>query len=163
MNDRVLVAGGGGGADNAGGTAGGADDGTGGDGGGEAGTSGLSDGKPTNNAANATSGWLPGIGQDATGTSGGYTDMGAGGAGWYGGYMGKGNNAGGGGGSGKIGNVSNGKLLPGQNSGSGYAVVVYPGKGETDSTLQLSCKEPHHAPNSNYHLFTKGWKHEGGY
>lgn len=163
MNDRVLVAGGGGGADNTGGTAGGADDGTGGDGGGEAGTSGLSDGKPTNNAANATSGWLPGIGQDATGTSGGYTDMGAGGAGWYGGYMGKGNNAGGGGGSGKIGNVSNGKLLPGQNSGSGYAVVVYPGKGETDSTLQLSCKEPHHAPNSNYHLFTKGWKHEGGY
>jgi hypothetical protein len=163
MNDRVLVTGGGGGADNAGGTAGGADDGTGGDGGGEAGTSGLSDGKPTNNAANATSGWLPGIGQDATGTSGGYTDMGAGGAGWYGGYMGKGNNAGGGGGSGKIGNVSNGKLLPGQNSGSGYAVVVYPGKGETDSTLQLSCKEPHHAPNSNYHLFTKGWKHEGGY
>lgn len=163
MNDRVLVAGGGGGADNAGGTAGGADDGTGGDGGGEAGTSGLSDGKPTNNAANATSGWLPGIGQDATGTSGGYTDMGAGGAGWYGGYMGKGNNAGGGGGSGKIGNVSNGKLLPGQNSSSGYAVVVYPGKGETDSTLQLSCKEPHHAPNSNYHLFTKGWKHEGGY
>lgn len=163
MNDRVLVAGGGGGADNAGGTAGGADDGTGGDGGGEAGTSGLSDGKPANNAANATSGWLPGIGQDATGTSGGYTDMGAGGAGWYGGYMGKGNNAGGGGGSGKIGNVSNGKLLPGQNSGSGYAVVVYPGKGETDSTLQLSCKEPHHAPNSNYHLFTKGWKHEGGY
>lgn len=163
MNDRVLVAGGGGGADNAGGTAGGADDGTGGDGGGEAGTSGLSDGKPTNNAANATSGWLPGIGQDATGTSGGYTDMGAGGAGWYGGYMGKGNNAGGGGGSGKIGNVSNGKLLTGQNSGSGYAVVVYPGKGETDSTLQLSCKEPHHAPNSNYHLFTKGWKHEGGY
>lgn len=163
MNDRVLVAGGGGGADNAGGTAGGAEDGTGGDGGGEAGTPGLSDGKPTNNAANATSGWLPGIGQDATGTSGGYTDMGAGGAGWYGGYMGKGNNAGGGGGSGKIGNVSNGKLLPGQNSGSGYAVVVYPGKGETDSTLQLSCKEPHHAPNSNYHLFTKGWKHEGGY
>lgn len=160
MNDRVLVAGGGGGADNAGGTAGGADDGSGGDGGGEAGTPGLSDGKPTNNAANATSGWLPGIGQD---TSSGYTDMGAGGAGWYGGYMGKGNNAGGGGGSGKIGNVSNGKLLPGQNSGSGYAVVVYPGKGETDSTLQLSCKEPHHAPNSNYHLFTKGWKHEGGY
>ncbi len=163
MNDRVLVAGGGGGADNAGGVTGGADDGTGGDGGGEAGTPGLSDGKPTNNAANATSGWLPGIGQDATGTSSGYTDMGAGGAGWYGGYMGKGNNAGGGGGSGKIGNVSNGKLLPGQNSGSGYAVVVYPGKGETDSTLQLSCKEPHHAPNSNYHLFTKGWKHEGGY
>lgn len=163
MNDRVLVAGGGGGADNAGGTTGGADDGTGGDGGGEAGTPGLSDGKPTNNAANATSGWLPGIGQDATSTSSGYTDMGAGGAGWYGGYMGKGNNAGGGGGSGKIGNVSNGKLLPGQNSGSGYAVVVYPGKGETDSTLQLSCKEPHHAPNSNYHLFTKGWKHEGGY
>ena len=163
MNDRVLVAGGGGGADNAGGITGGADDGTGGDGGGEAGTPGLSDGKPTNNAANATSGWLPGIGQDATGTSSGYTDMGAGGAGWYGGYMGKGNNAGGGGGSGKIGNVSNGKLLPGQNSGSGYAVVVYPGKGETDSTLQLSCKEPHHAPNSNYHLFTKGWKHEGGY
>lgn len=163
MNDRVLVAGGGGGADNAGGTAGGADDGTGGDGGGEAGTSGLSDGKPTNNAANAASGWLPGIGQDVTGTSGGHTDMGAGGAGWYGGYMGTGNNAGGGGGSGKIGNVSNGKLLPGQNSGSGYAVVVYPGKGETDSTLQLSCKEPHHAPNSNYHLFTKGWKHEGGY
>lgn len=163
MNDRVLVAGGGGGADNAGGITGGADDGTGGDGGGEAGTPGLSDGKPTNNAANATSGWLPGIGQDATGTSSGHTDMGAGGAGWYGGYMGKGNNAGGGGGSGKIGNVSNGKLLPGQNSGSGYAVVVYPGKGETDSTLQLSCKEPHHAPNSNYHLFTKGWKHEGGY
>lgn len=163
MNDRVLVAGGGGGADNAGGITGGADDGTGGDGGGEAGTPGLSDGKPTNNAANATSGWLPGIGQDATGTSSGYTDMGAGGAGWYGGYMGKGYNAGGGGGSGKIGNVSNGKLLPGQNSGSGYAVVVYPGKGETDSTLQLSCKEPHHAPNSNYHLFTKGWKHEGGY
>lgn len=163
MNDRVLVAGGGGGADNASGTTGGADDGTGGDGGGEAGTPGLSDGKPTNNAANATSGWLPGIGQDATGTSSGYTDMGAGGAGWYGGYMGKGYNAGGGGGSGKIGNVSNGKLLPGQNSGSGYAVVVYPGKGETDSTLQLSCKEPHHAPNSNYHLFTKGWKHEGGY
>lgn len=163
MNDRVLVAGGGGGADNAGGTTGGADDGSGGDGGGEAGTPGLSDGKPTNNAANATSGWLPGIGQDATGTSSGYTDMGAGGAGWYGGYMGKGCNAGGGGGSGKIGNVSNGKLLPGQNSGSGYAVVVYPGKGETDSTLQLSCKEPHHAPNSNYHLFTKGWKHEGGY
>lgn len=163
MNDRVLVAGGGGGADNAGGTTGGVDDGTGGDGGGEAGTPGLSDGKPTNNAANATSGWLPGIGQDATGTSSGYTDMGAGGAGWYGGYMGKGYNAGGGGGSGKIGNVSNGKLLPGQNSSSGYAVVVYPGKGETDSTLQLSCKEPHHAPNSNYHLFTKGWKHEGGY
>lgn len=163
MNDRVLVAGGGGGADNAGGITGGADDGTGGDGGGEAGTPGLSDGKPTNNAANATSGWLPGIGQDVTGTSSGHTDMGAGGAGWYGGYTGKGNNAGGGGGSGKIGNVSNGKLLPGQNSGSGYAVVVYPGKGETDSTLQLSCKEPHHAPNSNYHLFTKGWKHEGGY
>ena len=163
MNDRVLVAGGGGGADDAGGTYGGANDGSGGDGGGEAGTAGYNDGKLANNGAQATSGWLPGIGQDATGSVNGYTDNGAGGAGWYGGYAGNHNNSGGGGGSGKLGEVSNGKLLVGQNAGSGYAVVVYPGKGETDNTRQLSCKEPHHAPNSNYHLFTEGWKHEGGF
>lgn len=162
MKDRLMTAGAGGGSDNAAGTGsvyGGADDGRGGDGGGVNGGAGYTDGKLGTNGASATSGYLPGIGQDATSTS----DQGAGGAGWYGGYRGPVGNSGGGGGSSNKGDLRNAITQAGQNSGSGYAVFVLPGKGNTDNGLALSCGEPHHAPNSNWHLYVAGWKHEGGF
>ena len=159
MNDRDLVAAGGGGADSLGGTLGGNDDGTGGDGGGATGENGYSDGKsdPASAGAQASSGYYQGIGQSAT-----TSDNGGGGAGWYGGKAGAMNNSGGGGGSSNVNKVQNGVTNSGQNSGSGYAIFVHPGKGETENTLKLSCNEPHHAPNSNWHYYTSGWKHEGG-
>ena len=159
MNDRDLVAAGGGGADNLGGTLGGSDDGTGGDGGGATGENGYSDGKsdPASTGAQASSGDYQGIGQSAT-----TSDNGGGGAGWYGGKAGAMNNSGGGGGSSNVNKVQNGVTNSGQNSGSGYAIFIHPGKGETENTLKLSCNEPHHAPNSNWHYYTSGWKHEGG-
>lgn len=159
MNDRDLVAAGGGGADNLGGTLGGSDDGTGGDGGGATGENGYSDGKsdPASTGAQASSGHYQGIGQSAT-----TSDNGGGGAGWYGGKAGAMNNSGGGGGSSNVNKVQNGVTNSGQNSGSGYAIFIHPGKGETENTLKLSCNEPHHAPNSNWHYYTSGWKHEGG-
>lgn len=161
MNDRDLVAAGGGGADNAGGTLNGSDDGRGGNGGGATGENGYSDGKsdPSSAGAQASSGHYQGIGQDTPNAT---SDNGGGGAGWYGGKAGSMNNSGGGGGSSNVNKVQNGVTNAGQNSGSGYAIFVHPGKGETENTLQLSCNEPHHAPNSNWHYYTSGWKHEGG-
>ena len=112
-----------------------------------------------NKGAQASYGHAQGIGQDAT--SG--TDEGAGGAGWYGGYKGSTSNSGGGGGSSNIGKMQNSITKVGQNAGAGYAIFVKPGKGETENTHKLSCAEPHHAPNSNWHRYTDGWLHEGGF
>lgn len=161
MNDRLMVAGAGGGADNAGGTLNGSDDGRGGAGGGLTGEDGYTNGvrNSANKGAQASYGHAQGIGQDAT--SG--TDEGAGGAGWYGGYKGSTSNSGGGGGSSNIGKMQNSITKVGQNAGAGYAIFVKPGKGETENTHKLSCAEPHHAPNSNWHRYTDGWLHEGGF
>lgn len=161
MNDRLMVAGAGGGADNAGGTLNGSDDGRGGAGGGLTGEDGYTNGvrNSANKGAQASYGYAQGIGQDAT--SG--TDEGAGGAGWYGGYKGSTSNSGGGGGSSNIGKMQNSITKVGQNAGAGYAIFVKPGKGETENTHKLSCAEPHHAPNSNWHRYTDGWLHEGGF
>lgn len=161
MNDRLIVAGAGGGADNAGGTLNGSDDGRGGAGGGLTGEDGYTNGvrNSANKGAQASYGHAQGIGQDAT--SG--TDEGAGGAGWYGGYKGSTSNSGGGGGSSNIGKMQNSITKVGQNAGAGYAIFVKPGKGETENTHKLSCAEPHHAPNSNWHRYTDGWLHEGGF
>lgn len=161
MNDRLMVAGAGGGADNAGGTLNGSDDGRGGAGGGLTGEDGYTNGvrSSANKGAQASYGHAQGIGQDAT--SG--TDEGAGGAGWYGGYKGSTSNSGGGGGSSNIGRMQNSITKVGQNAGAGYAIFVKPGKGETENTHKLSCAEPHHAPNSNWHRYTDGWLHEGGF
>lgn len=161
MNDRLMVAGAGGGADNAGGTLNGSDDGRGGAGGGLTGEDGYTNGvrNSANKGAQASYGHAQGIGQDAT--SG--TDEGAGGAGWYGGYKGSTSNSGGGGGSSNIGRMQNSITKVGQNAGAGYAIFVKPGKGETENTHKLSCAEPHHAPNSNWHRYTDGWLHEGGF
>lgn len=160
MDDRILVAAGGGGADNAGGTYNGDDDGRGGAGGGNDGENGYRNGASYsgNGGAKATSGYLPGIGGDFRGG-----DAGGGGAGWYGGYGGAGGNDGGGGGSSNIRKVANGVTKSGQNSGSGYAIFIEPGKGDVPIAYQLSCSEPHHAPNLNYHRMISGWQHEGGY
>lgn len=161
MNDRLLVAGAGGGADNETGTLNGENDGRGGAGGGLSGEDGYTNGVRTylNAGAKATSGYAQGIGENSVKNS----DRGAGGAGWYGGSKGADGNSGGGGGSSNIGKVQNGETQTGQNTGSGYAVIVKPGKGVTANTHQLSCNEPHHAPNSNWHRYTDGWIHEGGF
>lgn len=166
MNDRLMVAAGGAGADNAGGVLNGNDDGTGGDGGGVNGGNGKTDGVVSSNnpGASASSGYGQGYGQSVTAAG----DGGAGGAGWYGGYAAcknasNGNNSGGGGGSSKVSSMQNGETKAGQNGGPGYAVFVLPGKGETEEILTLSCQEPHHAPNSNWHYYTAGWRHADGY
>ena len=161
MNDRLLVAGGGGGADNDVGTLNGNDDGRGGAGGGLTGEDGYTDGvcDSANKGAQASYGYAQGVGENATSNS----DEGAGGAGWYGGNKGSTSNSGGGGGSSNIGKTQNGVTKVGQNAGAGYAVFVKPGKGKTDNTHKLSCSEPHHAPNSNWHRYTDGWTHEGGF
>ena len=102
----LIVAGGGGGADNWHGTGAGStdghgysgDDGSGGHGGGLEGTSAIIDGYvSTGYAGTQSAGYLQGIGQ--TGTN---NDAGGGGGGWYGGKSTNHNNGGGGGGSGYI-------------------------------------------------------------
>lgn len=163
MDDRVLVAAGGGGADDVGaasGTPGGANDGSGGDGGGENGGNGKRDGAAYsgNAGAKASGGYLPGVGGDAQSS-----DAGGAGAGWYGGTGGVGGNDGGGGGSSNWRKVANGVTKPGQNGGSGYAIFIEPGKGDVPLAYQLSCNEPHHAMNLNYHKMISGWQHAGGF
>lgn len=163
MDDRVLVAAGGGGADDVGaasGTPGGANDGSGGDGGGENGGNGKRDGAAYsgNAGAKASGGYLPGVGGDAQSS-----DAGGAGAGWYGGTGGVGGNDGGGGGSSNWRKVANGVTKPGQNGGSGYAIFIEPGKGDVPLAYQLSCNEPHHAMNLNHHKMISGWQHAGGF
>ena len=160
MEDRMLVAAGGGGADNEGGTLNGSDDGRGGNGGGLTGENGYTNGVQHygNKGAQATSGYGPGYGESVS--SG---DRGAGGAGWFGGYVGKDSNSGGGGGSSNVGKLQYGDTRSGQNTGAGYALFVYPGKGKPPVKHVLSCNEPHHAPNTNWHRYTEGWRHENGH
>lgn len=161
MNDRLMVAAGGGGADNLGGTLNGGDDGRGGNGGGSDGENGYTDGVSHygNAGAKATSGYAQGIGESSPNDG----DAGGGGAGWYGGYKGKDGNSGGGGGSSNLGTMQNATTKAGQNSGAGYALFVKPGKGQAPMIHTLSCSEPHHAPNKNWHRYTDGWMHEGGF
>ena len=159
LADRLLVAGGGGGADSSGGTLNGAGDGRGGKGGGYSGTNGLTNGQEhyLNAGAQAASGYSVGYGEPSNGKAGG------GGGGWYGGAKGHTDTSGGGGGSSYLGKTQYSTTNEGQNSGAGYAVVILPGMGNTEYTHMLSCNEPHHAPNSNWRRYTDGWKHEGGY
>lgn len=160
MNDRLLVAGGGGGSDAVGGTLNGAGDGRGGKGGGTEGEDGYTNGQATylNGGAKATSGHNRGIGQD--GVAG---NAGGGGSGWFGGFAGHDGNSGGGGGSSYLGATQYSITKLGQNKGAGYAVIVMPGMGNSEHTHMLSCREPHHAPNSNWHRYTDEWLHEGGH
>ena len=110
LENRVLVAGGGGGADNEGGTKGGADDGSGGYGGGEVGGDALINGVPQpGTGATQNSGYALGQGESATRS----TDTGGGGGGYYGGRATNNNNGGGGGGSSYIGGVMKGITIPG--------------------------------------------------
>ena len=158
MDDRLVVAAGGGGGDNLTGTLNGSDDGRGGNGGGVSGENGYTDGRShyQNAGATASSGYAPGVGQSAS------SDAGGGGGGWYGGSAGATGNSGGGGGSSNISKVSNGVTKVGQNDGAGYVMFVKPGKGETPFKYELSCSEPHHAPNLNRYYLHSGWLHEGG-
>ena len=160
MNDRLLVAGGGGGSDAAGGTLNGAGDGRGGKGGGNEGEDGYTNGQATylNGGAKSTSGHNRGVGQD--GVAG---NAGGGGSGWFGGFAGHDGNSGGGGGSSYLGATQYSVTKVGQNKGAGYAVIVNPGMGNSEFTHMLSCREPHHAPNSNWHRYTDEWIHEGGH
>ena len=112
LRSRIMVAGGGGGADDwdgmginrvgagAGGTLGGSNDGTGGNGGGLEGTNGLTDGWDNGQIPRGTqtSGYAFGIGGDIRVNN----DAGGGGGGYYGGYGSNHNNGGGAGGSGFI-------------------------------------------------------------
>ncbi len=102
----LIVAGGGGGADNWHGTGAGStdgksysgDDGSGGHGGGLEGTNAVVDGYTGNGTAGTQSqGFTQGVGQSAN-----VNDAGGGGGGWYGGKSSNNNNGGGGGGSGYI-------------------------------------------------------------
>lgn len=92
----LVLAGGGGGADNAGGTIGDGDDGSGGHGGGLTAQGPFVNGVvQSNKVATQSSGYKHGVGQSATTL----TDTGGAGGGWYGGYATNHNNGGGGGGS----------------------------------------------------------------
>lgn len=159
MADRLLVAGGGGGADKAGGSLNGSGDGRGGTGGGLSGENGYTNGVKhyLNAGAQASSGNDIGFGGDATANN-----AGGGGGGFYGGKAGHTSESGGGGGSSYLGNCQYSTTKDGQNNKAGYAVIVLPGMGNTDYTHSLSCNEPHHAPNSNWHRYTDGWVHDGG-
>ncbi|MBQ6449366.1 hypothetical protein IJJ08_00465 [bacterium] len=103
-NGTLIVAGAGGGADNAGGTYLGGDDGSGGFGGGSEGENAYVDGKQkANTAGTQISGYAQGVGGPPDLTSGANAyDRGAGGAGWYGGISANNGQGGGGGGSGWI-------------------------------------------------------------
>lgn len=159
MADRLLVAGGGGGADKPGGTLNGSGDGRGGTGGGLSGENGYTNGVKhyLNAGAQASAGNDIGFGGDATANN-----AGGGGGGFYGGKAGHVSESGGGGGSSYLGNCQYSTTKDGQNNKAGYAVIVLPGMGNTDYTHELSCNEPHHAPNSNWHRYTDGWVHDGG-
>ena len=132
----ILVAGGGGGADNSFDGAGiySGDDGSGGHGG-TIGTPAHQSGVVRNNdryVATVTNGggcgmggtdvagFKQGVGESATYT----TDTGGGGGGWYGGYTTNHNNGGGGGGSCYIGDVLNGSTSTGINAGNGKAKIT---------------------------------------
>ncbi len=106
---RVIVAGGGGGADNASGTLNGSDDGSGGYGGGENGGKGKTDGTETTAGGSQTTGYAFGVGA----TYNSNYDIGGGGGGWYGGYVPSSDgNTGGGGGSGYVFTAETAKNAP---------------------------------------------------
>jgi len=113
---RILVAGGGGGADNTGGLSGGGDDGSGGHGGGVAGQGAWRSGVYyPDYGATQNSGYVLGVGQSATVA----TDTGGGGGGYWGGLVSNDNNGGAGGGSSYIGDLDNAYTLAGQWWGNG--------------------------------------------
>lgn len=89
-------------------------------------------------------GWAIGTGTDG------------GGGGWWGNYANQG-------GTSDTGSLENSVSAVGQNDTAGYVSIVYPGKGEVPSTRLLSGHDPHKAPNTNWQLYTYGWKHENGY
>lgn len=89
-------------------------------------------------------GWNPGLGSQG------------GGGGWYG-------SNGTAGGTSNAGSLENSVITKGQNDSAGYVTIVYPGKGEVPSTKILSGYDPHKAPNTNWQLYTYGWKHSNGY
>lgn len=121
----LLVAGGGGGADNtdySGSVKGGADDGSGGTGGGTNGGNTYINGVMQGNTGGTqTSGYKQGVGESATVV----TDTGGAGGGWWGGKATNNNNGGAGGGSGYIGGVSNGSMQNGVQEGNGYAQITW--------------------------------------
>jgi len=120
LASRILVAGGGGGADNLAGPIGGSDDGSGGSGGGLSGEDTRIAGVYSiGTGATQTVGTL-GKGQDATVV----TDTGGGGGGYRGGFATNNNNGGAGGGSGYIGGVTSGTTQNGVNDGNGYVKIT---------------------------------------
>jgi hypothetical protein len=137
LKSRILVAGAGGGADNAGGSAGGGDDGSGGAGGGLTGQGAWVDGGyNAGYGGTQVSGGGFGYGQDVTNN----TDTGGGGSGYWGGKVTNHNNGGAGGGSSYIKGhpqcdvtyieyqglvvLSNGEMKQGLNNGNGYAKIT---------------------------------------
>jgi|GEM_PF-1753173 len=120
LASRIIVAGGGGGADNLGGIPGGGDDGTGGSGGGLSGGDARIDGVfSIGTGATQIVGTL-GKGQDVTTA----TDTGGGGSGYRGGFVTNNCNGGGGGGSGYIAGVTSGTTQNGFNDGNGYVKIT---------------------------------------
>lgn len=137
LKSRILVAGAGGGADNAGSAVNGSDDGSGGSGGGLSGQGAWIDGRyNAGYGGTQTSGGAFGYGQSVSTN----TDTGGAGGGYWGGKCTNHNNGGAGGGSSYIkdfpgcdttylsyqGNVmlSDGEMQQGINNGNGYAIVT---------------------------------------
>lgn len=137
LKSRILVAGAGGGADNAGSSAGGGDDGSGGSGGGLSGQGAWIDGKYYSSyGGTQTSGGGFGYGQNVTNN----TDTGGAGSGYYGGKVTNHNNGGAGGGSSYIKEypgcdttyidyqkevlLFNGIMKQAVRNGNGYAVIT---------------------------------------
>lgn len=150
-NACLIVAGGGGGADNAeGGAIGTADDGSGGSGGGTNGGNPRVGGTvKTGYNGTQNSGYKQGLGQSSVEE----TDTGGAGGGWYGGKVTENTNGGAGGGSGyyKRGTVSDYVTSNGIREGNGYAVITLLSHDHVDVEEGGTCTYTESTKNSHTH------------
>lgn len=117
----IIVAGGGGGADNRSGVPGDGDDGSGGTGGGtNGGNAKIAGVAQSGTAGTQTSGYMQGAGESASRV----TDTGGAGAGWYGGKATNHNNGGAGGGSGYVNGLSSSQMQNGVRDGNGVVYIT---------------------------------------
>ena len=178
----ILVAGGGGGADNPTNESprgdGKSDDGGGGDGGGQFGGNAYIDGREAAGTGGGTKGQYQkyqkqGVGQNYTG---GHSDCGGGGGGWYGGASSWNNNGGAGGGSGYVSNVlknaetiAGSKEVPNPNGGketghfgNGYARITFISSDSPTVSDNTAAGSTQTASNtSTYETTADGWVKDG--
>jgi hypothetical protein len=153
MSHRLMVAGGGGGGGEYGAGANG-------------GNAGYPNGANGGHAAGC--GHEDGIGAGQTGVRAQFaipianSRPGSGGGGWYAGTKEHEHNGGGGGSSYYTSAVQS--VVHGQTTRTtGSATVSWTHRVEQKyKTELLSCREPHHAPNTNWHRYTSGWMHTNG-